>query len=143
MTIRESFISVGLLVALVGVCAAQTGAPTARTVRGGVQQPTFKRTELQRGDSASGREIVQAVVDFQPAGTSGKHTHPGEEAGYILEGTVRFEIDGAAPVMKKPGDYFLVPAGKTHSATAVGSGTAKVLATYIVEKGKPLATPVP
>jgi quercetin dioxygenase-like cupin family protein len=130
MIIRMSFVSASLLVALVGVTAAQ--------------QPTFKRTELQRGDlSAPGREVVQAVVDFQPKGTSGKHMHPGEEVGYILDGTIRFELDGQAPVMKKAGDYFFVPAGKTHNATSVGPGMAKVLATYIVEKGKPLATPVP
>jgi quercetin dioxygenase-like cupin family protein len=124
-----SFASVVLLIAVTGIAVAQA--------------PGFKRTELQRGNSASGREIVQAVVDFQPAGASGKHTHPGEEAGYILEGTIRFEISGQAPVNKKAGDYFFVPAGTTHSATAVGTGTAKVLATYVVEKGKPLATPVP
>jgi quercetin dioxygenase-like cupin family protein len=119
----------------VGVLVAVTGAVLA-------QQPTFTRTELQRGNSASGREIVQAVVDFQPAATSGRHTHPGEEAGYVLEGAIRFELAGQAPVNKKAGEYFFVPAGATHSATAVG-GTAKVLATYVVEKGKPIASPVP
>ena len=129
---RISVVCTGMLLAVIAVCAAQQ-APA-----------TFKRTELQRADlSAAGREVVQAVVDFQPAGAAGRHNHPGEEIGYILEGTIRFELDGQPPAMKKAGDYFFVPAGRTHNATSVGSGTAKVLATYIVEKGKPLATPVP
>ena len=127
---RVSVASVALWIGVVGLCAAQ--------------QPTFKRTELQRGDLSAGpREAVQAAVEFQPAGTSGKHTHPGEELGYILEGTLRFEIDGQPARMLKAGDYFMVPMGKVHSATNVGPGGAKVLATYIVEKGKPIATPVP
>lgn len=129
-TSRVSVASIALWVGVVGLCAAQ--------------QPTFKRTELQRGDLSAGpREAVQAAVDFQAGATSGRHTHPGEELGYILEGSLRFEMDGQPAVVKKAGDYFMVPMGKIHSATNVGPGNAKVLATYIVEKGKPIATPVP
>ncbi|MSO83436.1 MAG: cupin domain-containing protein [Acidobacteria bacterium] len=129
-TSRLSAASLVAWIAVVGLCAAQ--------------QPTFKRTELQRGDlSAAGREVVQAAVEFPSGAASGKHTHPGEEVGYVLEGTIRFELDGQPAVMKKAGDVFLVPAGRTHNATNAGPGIAKVLATYIVEKGKPLATPVP
>jgi quercetin dioxygenase-like cupin family protein len=127
---RVSVASVILWVGIVGLCAAQ--------------QPTFKRTELQRADLSAGpREGVQAAVEFQPNATSGRHTHPGEEMGYILEGSLRFEMDGQAPRTLKAGDYFLVPMGKIHSATNAGPGMAKVLATYIVEKGKAIATPAP
>jgi quercetin dioxygenase-like cupin family protein len=117
-------------IAAVGLCAAQ--------------QPAFKRTEVQRGDlSASGREGVQAIAEFPANAAAGKHTHPGEELGYVLEGSFRIEIDGQPAMMKKTGEAFFVPGGRTHNATNVGSGTARILATYIVEKGKPLATPVP
>ncbi len=127
---RVSVASIVLWIGVAGLCAAQ--------------QPTFKRTELQRADLSVGpREAVQAAVDFQPGATSGKHTHPGEELGYILEGSLRFEMVGQAPVTLKAGDHFMVPMGKVHSATNVGPGNAKVLATYIVEKGKPIATPAP
>ena len=127
---RVRVVSMAAWIAAVGVCAAQ--------------QPAFKRTELQRGDlSAAGREGVQAVAEFPPNVAAGKHTHPGEEMGYVLEGTFRIEIDGQPAVTKKAGEVFLVPAGRPHNATNTGSGTAKILATYIVEKGKPLATPVP
>jgi quercetin dioxygenase-like cupin family protein len=106
------------------------------------QQPAFKRTVLQQADlSAPGREVVQAVADFEPKATPGRHTHPGEEIGYILEGTFLVEQDGKAPVTLKAGGTFLIPAGTIHNATNTGAGAGKILATYIVEKGKPLATP--
>jgi len=105
------------------------------------QQPGFKRTVLQQGDlSMAGHEVVTAVAEFQPGGTVGRHTHPGEEVGYVLEGTIVLEQAGKAAVTLKAGQTFLIPAGTIHNATA-GTGQARVLATYIVEKGKPLATP--
>ena len=105
------------------------------------QQPAFKRTVLQQSDiSAPGREVVQAIADFEPRATPGRHTHPGEEIGYVLEGTFLVEQDGKAPVTLKAGGTFLIPAGTVHNATNTGAGTGKILATYIVEKGKPLAT---
>jgi quercetin dioxygenase-like cupin family protein len=106
------------------------------------QQPAFKRTVLQQSDiSAPGREVVQAVADFEPRATPGRHTHPGEEIGYVLEGTFLIEQEGKAPVTLKAGGTFLIPAGTIHNATNTGTGAGKILATYIVEKGKPLATP--
>jgi quercetin dioxygenase-like cupin family protein len=106
------------------------------------QQPAFKRTVLHQSDiSAPGREVVQAVADFEPRATPGRHTHPGEEIGYVLEGTFLIEQEGKAPVTLKAGGTFLIPAGMIHNATNTGTGAGKILATYIVEKGKPLATP--
>lgn len=108
------------------------------------QAQGFKRTEVQRGDlSVGGREAVQAVAEISPSAQSGKHTHPGEEIAYVLEGTVRIEIEGLPPKMLKTGEGLIVPAGKVHNAVNTGSGVAKVLGTYIIEKGKPVATPVP
>jgi quercetin dioxygenase-like cupin family protein len=107
------------------------------------QQPTFKRTVLQQGDiSAPGREAVTAVGEFQPGASPGKHTHPGEEVGYVLEGKLLLEQDGKPAVTLNAGQAFLIPAGTVHNATNTGAGTARVLATYIVEKGKPMVTPV-
>jgi quercetin dioxygenase-like cupin family protein len=105
------------------------------------QQPAFKRTVLQTVDlSITGREAVSARVEL-PAGVSaGRHTHPGEEIGYVLEGTVAIELDGVSKTLKA-GDPFAVPAGKVHNATNMGSAQVTIVSTYIVEKGKPLATP--
>jgi quercetin dioxygenase-like cupin family protein len=106
------------------------------------QQPAFKRTVLQQSDiSVAGREVISAVADFEPRATPGRHTHFGEEIGYILEGTFLIEQEGKAPVTLKAGGSFLIPAGTIHNATNTGAGAGKILATYVVEKGKPLATP--
>jgi quercetin dioxygenase-like cupin family protein len=114
----------------------------AAIVAAGAQAPTFKRTVLQQGDiSVPGREAVTAVVEFQPGGSPGRHTHPGEEVGYVIDGKVSVEQEGKPAVTLNAGQTFLIPAGTIHNATNTGSGTARVLATYIVEKGKPLATP--
>jgi quercetin dioxygenase-like cupin family protein len=108
------------------------------------QQPAFKRTTIQQGDiSVPGREAITAVIDFEPRATPGRHTHPGEEVGYVLEGTLLVEQDGKAPVTLKAGGTFLIPAGTIHNATNTGTGAARILSTYIVEKGKPLVTPAP
>ncbi len=108
------------------------------------QQPAFKRTVLQQSDiSVAGHEVVSAVADFEPRATPGRHTHFGEEIGYILEGTFLIEQEGKAPVTLKAGGSFLIPAGTIHNATNTGTGPGKILATYVVEKGKPLATPAP
>ena len=105
------------------------------------QQPGFKRVELQRHDTGTpGHEIVLARGEFNPGAAAPRHTHPGEEMAYVLEGEVSLEIDGRPPMVLKPGDVFFVPAGTIHSAKNTGKTTSKVLSTYVVEKGKPLAT---
>ena len=107
------------------------------------QQPGIKRTDLQRHDlSVPGREVVQVRVDFAPGVVAPKHTHPGEEIIYVLEGTLKYEVEGQPPVTLKAGDVLFIPNGTIHSAKNVGSGNAAELATYVVEKGKPLVVPV-
>jgi quercetin dioxygenase-like cupin family protein len=106
------------------------------------QQPGFKRTVIQKQDlSVAGREVVQAVAEIPGGMNAGRHTHPGEEVGYLLEGSLTLMVEGKPPVTIKPGESFFVPAGVVHDGRAEGSGVVKVLATYIVEKGKPLASP--
>ena len=105
------------------------------------QQTGTKRTDLQRHDlSIGGREVVQVRVDFDPGYTAPRHTHFGEEIIYVLEGTLEYRIDGQPPQTVKPGEVLFVPAGIPHSAKNVGTINGAELATYIVEKGKPLVT---
>jgi quercetin dioxygenase-like cupin family protein len=105
------------------------------------QQPAIKRTELQRHDlSISGREAIQVRGDFPPGAAVPRHTHPGEELVYVLEGTLEFQLDGQPPVTLKPGEVLFVPAGTIHTAKNVNGGNSVALSTYIVEKGKPLLT---
>lgn len=102
------------------------------------QQFGSKRTDLQRHDlSAPGREVIQVRVDFDPGYVAPRHTHPGEEIIYVLEGTLEYEIGGKS-VTVQPGDVLFVPAGVVHTAKNIGSGNGAELATYVVEKGKPL-----
>jgi quercetin dioxygenase-like cupin family protein len=106
------------------------------------QQTGFKRTVLQQVDlSVPGREAVTAVAELQPGASAGRHTHPGEEIGYVIEGSVLVERDGMPPLTAKAGEAFLIPSGKIHNATNKGTTAARILATYIIEKGKPVATP--
>jgi quercetin dioxygenase-like cupin family protein len=105
------------------------------------QQAGVKRTDLQRYDlSAPGREAVQVRVDLAPGVAFPKHTHPGEEIIYVLEGTLEYQIEDKPPVTLKAGDVLFIPAGAVHSARNPGSVTGSELATYIVEKGKPILT---
>ena len=107
------------------------------------QQPGFNRTDLQQHDlSIPGREVIQVRVELAPGVASPKHTHPGEEIIYVLEGSLEYEVEGKPPVTLKAGDVLFIPAGTIHAAKNVGSSNAAELATYIVEKGKPLLTVV-
>ena len=109
---------------------------------GAQAQPSgVTRTDLQRHDlSAPGREAIQVRVDLAPGVAFGKHTHPGEEIIYVLEGTLEYQLEDKPPVTLKAGDVLFIPAGTVHSARNTGSVTGSELATYIVEKGKPLLT---
>jgi len=98
-----------------------------------------KRTELQRHDlSASGREVVQVRVDLDPAAVSPKHTHPGEEVIYVLQGAIEYQVEGQPTRVYKAGNVLMIPARAVHTARNVGSVEAAELATYIVEKDKQL-----
>jgi quercetin dioxygenase-like cupin family protein len=105
------------------------------------QQAGIKRTDLQRHDlGVPGREAIQVRVDLDPGVAFGNHTHPGEEIIYVLAGALEYQVEGMPPMTLKAGDVLFIPAGTIHSAKNVGSDTASELATYIVEKGKPLLT---
>jgi quercetin dioxygenase-like cupin family protein len=103
------------------------------------QQQGIRRTDLQRHDlRIPGREVVQVRVDFAPGAAFGRHRHPGEEIVNVLEGSLEYEVAGNPPVTLEAGDILFIPAGTIHAARNVGRGNGSELATYIVEKGKPL-----
>ena len=106
------------------------------------QQPGVKRTDLLRHDlGVPGREVVQVRVDFAPGAVAPEHSHPGEEIAYVIEGLLEYRLEGKPPVTLKAGEALFIPAGAIHSAKNVGGGNAAELATYVVEKGKPLVVP--
>ena len=124
--------SIGVMVALLaGGTFALDAAPTQ--IRG------VRRTDLQRHDlSVAGREVIQARVELDPGVTAPRHWHPGEEIVNVLEGSFEYKLDGKPPFRLKAGDVLFIPARAIHSAKNVGSGNAAELATYIVEKGRPV-----
>ena len=108
------------------------------------QNSGLTRTLVGRGDvSVPGREAVVARVEVAPGGKAGRHSHPGDEISYIMEGEGVLLIDGEPPRAVKAGESFIIPAGVIHDAHNNGTVPVKLVGVYVVEKGKPLATPAP
>ena len=108
------------------------------------QQTGAKRTILTKQDLSNcpAHEGVVAQVEFTPGAREPRHTHPGDIFGYVQEGTLTLSVGGSPIATVKPGEVFFVPAGKAHWAENAGETPVKVLATFVVEKGKPLTSPV-
>lgn len=103
------------------------------------QAPGIERTDLQQHDlSAPGREVVQNRVVISSEAPAIKHKHLGEEIIYVLEGSLEYQIEGETMRTVKAGEALMVPAETIHAVKNVGTGNAAELATYVVEKGKPL-----
>jgi quercetin dioxygenase-like cupin family protein len=103
------------------------------------QQPGITRTDLQQHDlSASSRQAIQVLVEFAPGVEFPRHSHPGEELVYMVQGELEYQLDGRSPVRLKAGEVLFIPSGAIHRVKNVGRGKGSELATYIVEKGKPL-----
>jgi quercetin dioxygenase-like cupin family protein len=130
------------LTAFAGVSQAQESKAPAEA--GQASQPAkswqtgIHRTDLLKRDlDVSGREVIQVLVDIDPGVSSPKHSHPGVEVAYVLEGTFEYQLEGQPPVTLKAGESLYIPAGTAHVAKNVGTGKASELATYIVKKGVP------
>lgn len=132
MSIKSAAAIAAALIASGTVAAAMKG-------QGGVT-----RTDLQRHDlSIANRETVQARIDIAPGVTAPWHRHPGEEVIYVIEGTLEYQLEGKSPATFKAGEVLFIPAGVAHKAHNPGTTNGAELATYIVEKGKPLVVPAP
>jgi|ERR1700754_1569028 quercetin dioxygenase-like cupin family protein len=107
------------------------------------QQASIKRTPLQKVEFPPGYNVVSAIAEVPAGGAAGRHTHPGVESTYVLEGELDLVIDGKPPQRFKAGESFQVPEGAIHDAKSVGDKPFKVLAVYIVKAGEPVAKPAP
>lgn len=129
----------GIIVAAALIAATSLTSLAARS-----EEPRLgdiKRTHLMKEAlSAPGREVVQVRVDFPSGVVAVRHSHPGEELVFLIEGELEYRLDGRPPVILKAGDVLLIPQGIHHAVKNVGSGNAAELATYIVETGRPLLT---
>jgi quercetin dioxygenase-like cupin family protein len=132
---KSTAAAIAMLVAALATASASP-ADTAQT-------PDLSRADLQRHDlSIPGREAVQVRVDFAPGAIAARHTHYGEEVIYVLRGTLEYDVAGKISTLSEGGVLF-IPAGTVHGARNVGTTPASELATYVVEKGKPLSTSAP
>jgi quercetin dioxygenase-like cupin family protein len=107
------------------------------------QQATIKRTPVQTVDFPAGYNVVTAIAEVAPGNCAGRHTHPGVESSYVMEGALVVKIAGQPDKTYKAGESFQIPPGAPHDACTVPGEVFKIIGTYIVEKGKPLATPAP
>lgn len=117
---------------LASTVAAQSPAPTS-----GITRKILSRLD---GPSA-GYETILVEADIDAGAVVGRHTHPGVESAFLLEGGFELLIDGQPTRMLKPGDGYQIPAGIAHAGGTAHSEKSRILITYVVEKGKPLATP--
>ena len=124
-----------LLLGLTVVAIAGAGVAIA-------QQSGIKRTPLQKLDFPAGYNTVTAIAEVPAGGAAGRHTHPGAESGYVLEGELELVIDGQPPMKIKAGESYQIPEGAVHDAKA-GDKPFKVLGVYVVKAGEPLAKPAP
>jgi quercetin dioxygenase-like cupin family protein len=134
---RRVALLVGVMLACVGVGIGVDHVALA-------QQPGIKRTILLRADDpgSANYEAVMAIAEIAPGAMSGRHRHPGIEVAYILEGSVIIEREGQPPVTVNAGETIKNDAA-VHNARNPGTKPVKILAVYLVEKGKPMAEPVP
>ena len=122
---------IGLLLA---ACAPPLGAQGSPSLGAGISREGLLRDDLEFG----GREAIQARVDFEPGAIASRHSHPGAELVYVLSGTFEYRLDGQPPKTLKAGDVLFIPAGAVHAVENKGTGKASELATYIVDRAKPL-----
>ncbi len=127
---RQILISGASILGMIAVC--------------GAQQPAAKFSELQRrAIPGTQLEGVTTVAEIPPGATSARHSHPGEDFGYVIEGTIVLLVDGKPPVTLTAGQVFFTERGQIHNARNIGTTTARAVDTYIIDKGKPGITPAP
>jgi quercetin dioxygenase-like cupin family protein len=132
---REKIMNKKIVLGLVVAVFAFAGVAVA-------QQSGIKRTPLQKLDYPAGYNTVTATAEIPAGGSAGRHTHPGMETGYVLEGELELVIDGKEPMKIKAGESYQIPEGAVHDAKA-GDKPFKVLGVYVVKAGEPLAKPAP
>lgn len=123
------------------LCAA--GGVLSASVGVRAQAPGFTRTVLNRLEMPDGKMVtLQVLVEIDPGVLVARHTHPGVEEGYVLEGGGVFGMMGVADRKIGPGDAFAVPTEVPH-LLQTGAAKTRVLSIYVVDKSKPLASPAP
>jgi quercetin dioxygenase-like cupin family protein len=115
--------------------ASAQGTPPATT-------PGVTRKILSQTDGpVPGYVTIIVEAEIEAGVTVARHTHPGIESAYVVEGGLDLPIEGQPIRTLKPGDGFVVPPNTPHAGGKNGDKKTKIVSTYVVEKGKPLASP--
>jgi quercetin dioxygenase-like cupin family protein len=129
VTTRRAWIAGAAFLAAIALCGAQQPSSTI-----------WKELPRHDLDVANG-EGVTMLIEIPVGGVSARHSHPGEDFGYLLEGTIVLQIDGYPPQTVKAGETFFTPRGRIHNARNIGTTTARAVDTYVIDKGKPVVIP--
>jgi quercetin dioxygenase-like cupin family protein len=128
----KKFFLIALCIVLVGFVSANAGAQAP-----GVTSKPLLRTTLSDDPTKEG---VMLLVEFSPGSTTGRHTHPGDEYAFVLQGTFELSVEGRETRRLSTGDVFHTPRGLVHENRNVGDTPARVVITLVVDKGKPFTT---
>lgn len=137
---RRDFLAASAALGATGLIPAPLQAASSERPRDDLAGKLTRRVIQRAPLSVAGREMVQVETEIPAGVESGWHVHPGEEVGYIIAGEVEMMVQGRANVVLHAGDGFLIPPGIPHNARDLGPETGRMLSTYIVEPGQPLAT---
>ena len=127
-----------MVIGLAIVAFAGIGAAMAQTAPANA----IKRTPLQKVEFPKGYNTITVIAEIPANTLAGRHTHPGIDTGYVLEGDATLMVEGKPDQAIKAGDSYAVPAGIPHDVKTGAKGL-KIMAVYVVEEGKPVATPAP
>ena len=136
MLTRRGFASCALC-AITGFVATEASAQGAPPAAGGVTRKILSQTD----GPAPGYETLLVEATIEAGVAVGRHTHPGIESAYVLEGGFELPIQGQATRTLKTGDAFQIPPDTPHAGGKAGTAKSRILITYVVQKGKPLASP--
>jgi quercetin dioxygenase-like cupin family protein len=135
---RHRLIAATMALGFAVLCVCSASDPTT------AQQLTVQRKVLLTQDlPIPGYQTVMAAVEIPAGGREGRHTHPGAVVGYVQEGVLTLDYEGKPTATYKAGDAFYIEAGKIHEGINKGGSPVKIVATFVVEKGKPLTTAAP
>jgi quercetin dioxygenase-like cupin family protein len=129
-----------MAVLVIGIALGALGTRALDAQPTGITRAMLIKTDLT---GVEGKEVLMGTAELAPGVAAGRHFHHGIEVGYVLEGTALLEVEGQPPRTLKVGDSYQVPATTPHDARNTGGGAAKVLAVWVVDKGKPLAVAAP
>ncbi|HET9229343.1 MAG TPA: cupin domain-containing protein [Thermoanaerobaculia bacterium] len=124
---------------LAGMGLAALIARSAHSQPQGIVPKLLLRTTVSGDDT---RETVIATAEFAPGGTTGRHTHPGDEYAVVLQGTLEIRIEGQEPRRVNAGEAYHNAKGVIHETVNIGTEPARVASTFVIEKGKPVSEPV-